>query len=488
MSINTPEWVKNAVFYQIFPDRFARSPRMEHGPGVDLKAWGSDPKEQGYQGGDLYGVTDKLDHIKDLGCNAIYLCPVFSSASNHRYHTFDYYQVDPLLGGNAALRELIDEAHKRDMYIVLDGVFNHASRGFWQFHHILENGGNSPYLDWFIIKDWPLNPYSDDPVQRPYNFEAWAGLPMLPKFNTDNPGVRQFIFDVAKYWIDFGIDGWRLDVPNEIDDDAFWQEFRRIVKGANPEAYIVGEIWGDAQRWLQGDQFDAVMNYTFAWSSLCYFGWDKLRPDFERWEYRLNPLDGPAFADVLNTMHSRYDWAVNHVQMNLLDSHDTARAAYILQNDPDAHKLAILHQMTMPGAPCIYYGTEVGLDGGPDPSNREGFPWERIGHDETGLTAHIKAATGLRHQYAALRTGGYHPLYAEGKVFAFLRKLDHQQALVIYNVGDEEQSLSLDLADSAGQIWRSVWPDSGETYQNAEDGSLEVTVLARAAVVLVTQS
>ena len=488
MSITTPEWVKNAVFYQIFPDRFARSPRMEHGPGVQLKEWGSDPQEQGYQGGDLYGVTDKLDYLKELGITAIYLCPVFASASNHRYHTFDYYQVDPLLGGNEALRELIDEAHKRDMRIVLDGVFNHASRGFWQFHHILENGGNSPYIDWFIVKDWPLHPYSDDPEQRPFNFEAWAGLPMLPKLNHANPGVRQFIFDVAKYWIDFGIDGWRLDVPNEIDDDSFWQEFRRVVKGANPEAYIVGEIWSEAGRWLKGDQFDAVMNYTFAWSSITYFGARSLRPDFERWEYTLDPLDGPAFAEVLNTMHGRYDWAVNHVQMNLLDSHDTARFAYIVPDDLNAHKLAILHQMTMPGAPCIYYGTEVGLDGGPDPANREAFPWERVEADEHGLIAYIKAATGLRHQYAALRTGTYEPLHAEGDAFAFLRKLDHQQALVIYNNGEDERALSLDLADTVGQVWRSAWPDSDDTYQATDKGSLDVTIRPRSACVLVTQS
>ena len=229
MTINTPDWVKNAIFYQIFPDRFARSPRTQHPRGVEFKPWGSPPEEQGFQGGDLLGIIDKLDYLQALGINALYLNPIFASAANHRYHTFDYFQVDPLLGGNEALRELLDEAHAREMRVVLDGVFNHASRGFWPFHHLLENGNASPYLDWFIIHDWPLRPYSSD-RDNPANYEAWWNLPALPKLNTDNPGVRDYIFEVTRYWLEFGIDGWRLDVPAEIDDDDFWRQFRRLAR------------------------------------------------------------------------------------------------------------------------------------------------------------------------------------------------------------------------------------------------------------------
>ena len=201
-----------------------------------------------------------MDYLVDLGINAIYLNPIFSSAANHRYHTFDYMQVDPLLGGNAALRELLDEAHRRDIRVVLDGVFNHASRGFWPFHHILENGSNSPYLDWFLIQGWPLRPYHSN-AKRPPNYQCWWNLPALPKINIKNPGARKYILDVARHWVEFGIDGWRLDVPEDIDDPPFWRDFRKVVKGANPEAYIVGEIWHLAQEWLEGDRFDAVMNY-----------------------------------------------------------------------------------------------------------------------------------------------------------------------------------------------------------------------------------
>ena len=222
--VQTPEWVKDAIFYQIFPDRFARSEALPK-PG-NLQPWGAPPTPHGYQGGDLLGVAEHLDYLADLGINAIYFNPIFASGSNHRYHTYDYYQVDPLLGGNDALRRLLDAAHERGIRVILDGVFNHASRGFFQFHDILENGPESPYLDWFTVRGWPLRPYGS---KQP-NYDCWWNLPALPKFRTTTPAVREFLWDVACHWVEFGIDGWRLDVPTEIDDDAFWQEFRRRVK------------------------------------------------------------------------------------------------------------------------------------------------------------------------------------------------------------------------------------------------------------------
>ena len=212
------------------------SPIGSHGaPAVPkpahLDEWGAPPTYHGYQGGDLIGVVEHLDYLQDLGINAIYFTPVFQSASNHRYHTHDYEKVDPMLGGNAALRRLVDEAHARNIRVVLDGVFNHASRGFFQFHDIMENGPNSAYLDWFHVKGFPLNAYD---TERKPNYGAWWGLPALPKFNTGCPEVREFLWGIGRKWIEFGIDGWRLDVPNEINDDSFWREFRRRVKAGNP--------------------------------------------------------------------------------------------------------------------------------------------------------------------------------------------------------------------------------------------------------------
>jgi len=254
MSVTTPDWVKDAVFYQIFPDRFARSEHL-HRAGLQMEDWNSPPNSYGFKGGDLIGVTEKLDYLQDLGITAIYFNPIFSSAANHRYHTYDYTNVDPILGGDAALRRLLDEAHRRDIRVIIDGVFNHASRGFYQFNHLLENGPASPYLDWFQVQGWPLHAYEGHISP---NYAAWWNLHALPKLNIQTPAVREFLLGVAQHWIEQGADGWRLDVPNEIDDDEFWREFRRRVKDANPEAYIVGEIWDDSRRWLQGDQFDAV--------------------------------------------------------------------------------------------------------------------------------------------------------------------------------------------------------------------------------------
>lgn len=483
MTINTPEWVKHAVFYQIFPDRFARNPRMNHPRGIRLKPWGSPPAEQGYQGGDLLGIVDKLDYLQDLGMTALYLNPIFSSASNHRYHTFDYYNVDPLLGGNAALRELLDAAHARNMYVVLDGVFNHTGRGFWQFNHILENGGNSPYIDWFFVQDWPLRPYTHDD-KNPPNYVAWANNAMLPKLNTDNPGVRDMIMDVARYWIDFGIDGWRLDVPNEIDDDDFWQEFREVVKSANPDAYIVGEIWDEAGRWLQGDQFDAVMNYRFTVPVLNFCAAQTVRVDYEKPHYDLRPFTGSDFAQAINKMHNLYDWQINQVQLNLLDSHDTARALWIMGEDKSALRLAVLLQMTLPGAPCIYYGSEIGMSAADDPDCREAFPWQSEDSWDQALLAFHQRATALRHAYPVLRTGSFETLYADDYVYAFRRVLADEEMIVVFNTAVTPQTVTIPLPTGAAEKYRVVWPAKGDAVETAVGGHLTCVLPRRGAVLL----
>lgn len=483
MDIVTPDWVKHAVFYQIFPDRFARSERTQHPRRIQFKAWGSPAEEQGYQGGDLYGVIEKLPYLRELGINALYLNPIFSSASNHRYHTFDYYQVDPLLGGNAALRALLDEAHKLNMFVVLDGVFNHASRGFWQFHHILENGGNSPYIDWFTVHDWPLRAYHSD-AKNPPNYNAWWDLPALPQFNHKNEGVRQFIFDVAKYWLDFGMDGWRLDVPAEIDDDSFWQEFRRVVKTANPQAYIVGEIWEEAQRWLQGDQFDAVMNYIFAWSSMSFFGGKTLRPKYKRDHYTLEAMDAEKFAETIAWMHSLYDWEITTAQLNMFDSHDTARGLWIMGEDKSALRLCALFMMTMPGAPCIYYGTEIGMTGGDDPYCREAFLWDKPETWDMDLLDYYKKIIKIRNENPVLRTGSYDVLLAEDDIFVFHRKQDEQEALVAFNIGDTEKIVHVKVPTN--RSFHRIYPDWVEDYVKPYDGIIEITIPARDAKIGVT--
>lgn len=457
--MHPPDWVQHAVFYQIFPDRFARSGQVPHQDEVRLKPWGTPPEEQGFQGGDLYGVVNRLDYLEDLGVTALYLNPIFASAANHRYHTYDYYEVDPLLGGNNALRELLDAAHARDIRVVLDGVFNHASRGFWPFHNVLENGSDSPYVDWFVIDEWPLRPYAPD-EDTPHNYAAWRDLPALPEFNTDHPEVREYIFDVARHWIDFGIDGWRLDVPAEINDPSFWQRFRKVVKTANPEAYLVGEIWTEAPAWLEGDRFDALMNYPLLSPILSFFGADTLR-DYEKTYLTFEPLDAEGFAEEVERVFALYDWDVTCAQLNLLDSHDMARAKWIMGDEAAALRQAVLFLMTMPGAPCIYYGDEVGLSAAGDPYCREAFPPDKDEWD-TELRSFYKHATGLRHRHEVLRTGRVDWIHADERTVAFRRVLDDREAVVVLNAGRNETTVDLAPDALLSSALQRVWPPDAE--------------------------
>lgn len=450
MTIETPDWVKGAVFYQIFPDRFRRGP-VQHLPrGLTFKPWNTPASEQGFRGGDLYGVVEKLDYLRNLGITALYLNPVFSSASNHRYHTFDYFRVDPLLGGDHALRVLLDEAHRRNMKVVLDGVFNHASRGFWAFHHILEQGSDSPYLDWFHVEDWPLNPYPDS-GEDPTNYRSWWDLPALPKFNTDNPGVRDYLFSVAEHWITFGIDGWRLDVPQEIDDDDFWREFRRRVKALNPQAYICGEIWTRADRWLQGDQFDAVMNYPLGSAALSYFGAKHLRKGYKQEHLEFKPCGSERFKERVDEVFGWYSAPVNQVQLNLLDSHDMARAKWILQDNVPSLRLALAFMLAIPGAPCIYYGTEIGMTGGPDPDCREAFPWDDPATWDMTIAAFISKQARARQRYPALARGDFTLHTLSNNVVAVERTFERQRVVTLFNRALKAERINVE------QGWHSLF-------------------------------
>ncbi|MBZ5587774.1 MAG: glycoside hydrolase family 13 protein [Acidobacteriia bacterium] len=427
-----PSWVQDAVFYQIFPDRFARSTRVPKPP--HLEPWDDPPTQLGFKGGDLLGIAERLDYLTDLGVNAIYLNPIFQSAANHRYHTYDYYHVDPLLGGNDAFRELLVACHDRGIRVVLDGVFNHAGRGFFAFHHILENGPLSPYRDWFHIRGYPLHAYDSSP-HRPPNYASWWGLPGLPKFNTDTPAVREYLLGVAEHWVQEGIDGWRLDVPTEIDDEPFWRELRARVKAINPETYLVGEIWDKARGWLRGDRFDALMNYPFSRACLGFFGGPALDTSVRPGGFRLRTLGARAFANRIEATLDWYPWQVTLAQLNLLGSHDTPRALTVLGGVRDRLELAILYMMTSPGAPCIYYGDEIGMKGGADPACRAAFTWRQSRWD-TKLRDHVRRLIAARHRYVSLRRGTYVTLLARGGVLAFGRRHEGETLVVVLNVNE----------------------------------------------------
>lgn len=389
-----PSWTKDAIFYQIFPDRFCRSERYKAiGKFVP---WDSLPTRENMFGGNLAGIIDKLEYIASLGVNAIYLCPIFKSNSNHRYHTVDYFEIDPVLGTLKDFDNLVKKAHKLGLRVILDGVFNHCSRGFFQFNSLMELGKNSPYVDWFHVHGWPLHAYSGKP-----NYDCWWGFPALPKFNTDNPDVREYLFSVGEYWMKRGIDGWRLDVPNEIDDDSFWQEFRRRIKAINPEAYIVGEIWDEPSRWLKGDQFDGVMNYPLRRAVLAYLFDEK-------------PINLAEFAKRLRDAFPKDRFGV---PMNLLGSHDTIRLATLPCSNLQRVKLALAILFFLPGAPCVYYGDEIGMEGGKDPDNRRTFPWGKLSDGRRSpIFRFLNELITLRNEERVLRDGKLEIAYHAGNL------------------------------------------------------------------------
>ena len=479
--VQTPDWVKDAVFYQIFPDRFARSDKVLK-PN-NLEAWDSLPTPQGYKGGDLLGVVEHLDHVQDLGVTAVYFTPIFQSASNHRYHTLDYYQVDPLLGGNAAFYTLRDEIHRRGMKLVLDGVFNHASRGNYYFNDILENGPHSAWLDWFTVYGWPLSPYDGS---KPANYDSWEGNYALPKWNTDNPQAREYLMRVAEHWLREGIDGWRLDVPFCITSPGFWNEFRQRVKAINPEAYIVGEVWWDSRNYLQGDQFDAVMNYLFTDVVISFTCQQHLNYDLVRdRDYNpYPPIDALRYADRIDKLLRLYYWEVSQAQLNLLDSHDTPRLLSIANGDRATVRLGTILLMTYPGAPSIYYGDEIGLPGGSDPDCRRTIAWDKRDTWDMDALAYHKQLIAVRRAHPALRRGRYLRLYATGMVYAFGRQLDNDRVLVVVNAGDAEQTVEIPLNGlfSDGTQLTAAY---GQGSASVEGGKVKIAVAARDGVVLV---
>jgi cyclomaltodextrinase len=320
--MTVPSWIYNSVFYQIFPDRFANGDETNDPPNV--LEWITPPGSHGFHGGDLRGILQHLDYLLDLGINAIYLNPIFLSPSTHRYNTMDYYQIDPKLGTMSDFKQLLDAVHGNGMHIILDGVFNHTGRGFFAFSDILENQEHSAYKDWYTINHFPVDAYSPGDAT---DYVGWWKFKSLPKLNTHNPHVRKYIMDVARYWIEQGADGWRLDVPNEINDDGFWAEFRQVVKTANPEAYLLGEIWEADPRWAGEGHFDGLMNYPLRGN---VFGFVNQK------------LNAREYADKTESLLNLYPFENVQAMYNLLGSHDVDRLWNNMEGNLNRLKLAFL--------------------------------------------------------------------------------------------------------------------------------------------------
>ncbi|MEW6718541.1 MAG: glycoside hydrolase family 13 protein [Chloroflexota bacterium] len=430
--MTVPYWVQDAIFYQIFPDRFANGDASNDPPNV--QPWGAKPTTWGFQGGDLRGIIQHFDYLLDVGINAIYLNPIFQATSNHRYNISDYYKIDPKLGELRDFRALLEVAHQNNVHVILDGVFNHCGRGFFAFNDLMENQEHSAYKDWFHVNGFPVDGYSPGNAD---DYLAWWDFKSLPKFRTDNPEVRSYLMDIARYWIEQGADGWRLDVPNEIDDDSFWAEFRHVVKSVNRDAYLMGEIWKAEPRWVGEGHFDGLMNYPVR-DAVISFLTD-------------SSVNAEGFAKQVEDLLKLYPRENAYAMYVLLGSHDTERIRTMLK-DVNKVKFAFAFLFAYPGAPAVYYGDEVGLEGGKDPDCRRAFPWDRKQWDE-GLWRYVRELMALRKRLPVLRRGDYTRLYVDNRnrCYAFARTLGKEALLVALNASAVERHLHLPV-DGVGWV------------------------------------
>lgn len=359
-----PQWVRNTVWYQIFPERFANGDPELNPEGT--KTWDSTvhPGRQDFYGGDLQGVLDHLDHLVDLGVNGIYFNPIFKAPSNHKYDTEDYFEIDPHFGDKKLFKKLVDEAHKRGIKVMLDAVFNHIGDQSPQWQDVIKNGKDSKYADWFHINKFPVSytPTDNFEFSSDATYETFDYTPHMPKLNTANPEVQEYLLSIATYWIkEFDIDAWRLDVANEIDHH-FWRKFHDATTALKPDFYILGEIWHTSQPWLQGDQFTGVMNYAYT---------EAIKEHFLTHE-----IDALEMKNKLNQQLMLYNDQADSMMFNVLDSHDTARIKTLAHDDMELVKQIFAFTFVQPGTPSIYYGTEYGMTGENDPDDRKPMVWD----------------------------------------------------------------------------------------------------------------
>lgn len=401
-----PAWSRGAIAYQIFPDRFSRTGRLEPG----MEKWDSpNIASDRIFGGNLKGILARVPYLKRLNVKIVYLTPIFQSDTAHRYNTFDYFQVDSRLGDEKDLRNLAKELHKNDMYLVLDGVFNHSGIGFEPFRDVMEKKEKSLYYDWFFFgaKESPACGYA-----------CFASEPSMPKLNLKNPAAAEYFATVGRYWIEkCGVDGWRLDVSPEVYPD-FWRKFRREIKEINPNAIMIAECWHDARMWCNnGDMFDSTMNYVWSKAVWGLFGSKTLSISEANYQ--------------INKNYVRYHMEVNDLQWNMLGSHDTERFLHRAGEKLESLEAAAFYQMTSPGTPVIYYGDEIGMTGANDPYCRYPMRWDKT--EDSLVLRYYKLLTQLRSKYEALQTGLYKTFLVDEEqgIFAYTRSLYNDTLLCI---------------------------------------------------------
>ena len=413
-----PQWAANKVIYQIFPSRFATHKQISEkvwyqspiGPKADLE-------------GSLRGIIEHLDHIRNLGADIIYMTPIFRSNSAHKYDTIDYYAVDPSFGTEQDLKELVEKAHSKGLRVILDGVFNHTSPEFFAFADLVKNGANSPYKDWYYVEKFPVCR-----IPGLHNYKCFGYFWGMPKVNLGCADAARYFTDVALYWLrKTGADGWRLDVADEISHH-FWRGFRKTLKAEFPEALIVGEVWHHAPDFLQGDQWDSVMNYPFYRSVLDYAA--------------DSSITATQFLGNLGFQRGNTPTAVYPLLWNLIGSHDTARILHLCGEDKNRHKLAAALQLLMPGMPMIYYGDEVGMTGAKDPDCRRGMLWDENRQDQDMLAWY----RNLLHLRKIV------PAITEGKVISEETRDDIGMIRITKKLGSQEVTLLFCSKEASAEL------------------------------------
>ena len=414
-----PKWAANKVVYQVFPSRFAASQPVEK----DL--WYKAPvTPEDNLHGDLRGVIEHLDYIQKLGIDVLYLTPIFQSNSCHKYDTIDYYQIDPSFGTTEDLKELVQKAHECGMKVVLDAVFNHTGREFFAFADIMEKQEKSKYLDWYFIEGFPLKSDLEDIP----NFKSFAYYAGMPKLNLKNPEVEKFVTDVACYWIkECDIDGWRMDVGDEISH-FFWKRFRKAIKAVKKDMLIIGEIWHYAGDFLEGDEWDTVMNYPF------YLNLIDLLAD--------EKITVRQFVQNLGYLKGRLNKKCYPLMWNLIDSHDTARFLHLCDNNKKKQHLAAAFQLLLPGMPMIYYGDEFAMPGANDPDCRRGMYWDEEYQDKE-MFAWYKQLLQVRKAHACI---------AEGELTETITSDEDGTIVLIRKNGEETIALIFNCSSTAKEF------------------------------------
>ncbi|SDM78359.1 glycoside hydrolase family 13 protein [Acetanaerobacterium elongatum] len=413
-----PAWLKEAVVYNIFPDSFATS--KEYIAEKAKAAYFNATVTTGQNGGTLRGIADNITYLLNLGINCIYVNPIFAAEEYHKYDLLDYYHIDPCFGTNEDFKVLVDSCHKSGIRVIIDGVFNHCGWHFFAFEDVVQNGENSRYKDWFYRLTYPV--VRPDNGEEIPNYDCFAYERKMPKLNTANPEVEQYFCDVGRYWVkEFDIDGWRLDVANEVNFD-FWRAFRRAVKAVKPDCVLIGEVWESAQPWLRGDMFDSSMNYDLRKNCRDFFA--------------LEQIDADGFDARVTAMRMRYTQNILYGQLNLLDSHDVSRFFTLCGEDKARFKLAVIFQMTFVGIPSVFYGDEKGLAGRLEHEYRRPMYW---GTDESGLFQFYQRLIAIRKQHQALIEGGFKTISAEkgSGLYAYERANADETIVILLNASSE---------------------------------------------------